>query len=49
VGDEPRNAAATRFVAHRQQGGSTMGRGCLLWALGVPLPIVLILWFLFFR
>jgi hypothetical protein len=27
----------------------SMGRGCLLWALGVPLPIVLILWFFFFR
>ena len=26
-----------------------MKRGCLLWLLGVPLPVVLILWFLFFR
>jgi hypothetical protein len=32
-------------------GGTTMnaGRGCLLWALGVPLPVVLILYFLFHR
>ena len=27
----------------------TMKRGCLLWVLGVPLPVVLILYFLFFR
>lgn len=26
-----------------------MKRGCLLWVLGVPLPVVLILYFLFFR
>jgi len=26
-----------------------MGRGCLLWLLGVPLPIVLLIWFFFFR
>jgi hypothetical protein len=26
-----------------------MKRGCLLWLLGVPLPVVLILYFLFFR
>jgi len=26
-----------------------MKRGCLLWVLGVPLPVVLLLYFLFFR
>jgi hypothetical protein len=26
-----------------------MKRGCLLWLVGVPLPLVLILYFLFFR
>jgi hypothetical protein len=26
-----------------------MGRGALLWLIGVPLPIVLLLWFFFFR
>ena len=26
-----------------------MGRGLLLWLIGVPLPIVLLLWFFFFR
>jgi hypothetical protein len=28
---------------------SQMKRGCLLWVLGVPLPVVLILYLLFFR
>jgi hypothetical protein len=28
---------------------SSMKRGCLLWVLGVPLPVVLILYFLFLR
>jgi hypothetical protein len=26
-----------------------MGKGCLLWLLGVPLPLVLLIWFFFFR
>jgi len=26
-----------------------MKRGCLLWVLGVPLPVVLVLYLLFFR
>jgi len=26
-----------------------MGRGLLLWLVGVPLPIILLLWFFFFR
>jgi len=24
-----------------------MGKGCLLWLLGVPIPVILILWLLF--
>jgi hypothetical protein len=27
-------------------GGSRMGRGLLLWLIGIPLPIILILFFL---
>jgi hypothetical protein len=30
-------------------GATTMKRGCLLWLLGVPLPVVVILYLLFFR
>jgi len=26
-----------------------MGRAALLWLVGIPLPIVLLLWFFFFR
>jgi hypothetical protein len=31
------------------KGCRSMKRGCLLWLLGVPLPVVLLLYFLFFR
>lgn len=26
-----------------------MGKGLLLWLIGVPIPVILILWLLFFR
>jgi len=26
-----------------------MGKGCILWMLGVPFPVVLLIWFFFFR
>jgi len=27
--------------------GITMGKGCILWALGVPLPVILVLYLIF--
>lgn len=32
-------------VQPRQIGGRTMGRGILLWMLGIPLPIIILLAF----
>jgi hypothetical protein len=26
------------------QGGKNMGRGILLWLLGVPIPVIILLW-----
>ncbi len=26
--------------------GLNMGRGCILWLVGVPIPIILVIWFL---
>ena len=26
-----------------------MGKGLLLWLIGVPIPVILVLWLLFFR
>jgi len=26
-----------------------MGRGCLLWLLGVPIPVIILLWLFFHR
>jgi hypothetical protein len=28
----------------RTRGGWTMGRGLLLWLIGIPLPIILVIW-----
>jgi hypothetical protein len=30
-------------------GGDEMGRGILLWLLGVPIPIIILLWLFFGR
>jgi hypothetical protein len=31
-------------LAHRVTGGMAMGRGLLLWLIGIPLPIILLIW-----
>jgi hypothetical protein len=33
----------------RNQGGFTMGKGILLWLLGVPIPVIILLWLFFGR
>jgi hypothetical protein len=34
------------LIGHERTGGSNMLRGGLLWLIGIPLPIILILFFL---
>jgi hypothetical protein len=29
------------------RGGNEMGKGILLWLLGVPIPVIIVLWLLF--
>ena len=31
------------------KGVDVMGKGLLLWLVGVPIPVIIILWLLFFR
>jgi hypothetical protein len=38
-------AAATGWASTTGMEGAEMGKGCLLWAVGVPLPIILLLYF----
>ena len=37
---------APRFVADTLNQEDTMGRGLLLWLIGIPIPIILIIWLL---
>jgi hypothetical protein len=34
----------TAQIQKRIRGGWTMGRGLLLWLIGIPLPIILVIW-----
>jgi hypothetical protein len=36
-------------LCHPKSGGHVMGRSLLLWLVGIPLPIVLLLYFFVFR
>jgi hypothetical protein len=40
------SAAPTRFPFIKH-GEGTMGRGILLWLLGVPIPVIILLWLFF--
>jgi hypothetical protein len=31
----------------RSEGGFVMGKGILLWLLGVPIPVIILLWLFF--
>jgi hypothetical protein len=35
------------LVSIRHKGEMIMGKGILLWLIGVPIPVILILWFIF--
>jgi hypothetical protein len=37
---------STRFLFIKH-GKGTMGRGILLWLLGVPIPVIILLWLFF--
>jgi hypothetical protein len=37
-------AAPSGVVAARKTWRLTMGRGLLLWLIGIPLPIILVIW-----
>jgi hypothetical protein len=43
---EPPSAFRVVF-ATRNGGGSRMARGLLLWLLGVPIPVIILLWLFF--
>jgi hypothetical protein len=30
-----------------KSGDCAMGKGCILWLIGVPIPVILLLWLLF--
>jgi hypothetical protein len=34
-------------TATRKRGGFVMGKGILLWLLGVPIPVIILLWLFF--
>ncbi len=38
---------AALFTPLRNQGGFAMGKGILLWLLGVPIPVIILLWLFF--
>ncbi|MEE4450069.1 hypothetical protein [Novosphingobium resinovorum] len=40
-----RGASGTLFL--HNQGERIMGKGILLWLIGVPIPVILLLWFFF--
>jgi hypothetical protein len=43
---EPRSRLRV-VTATRKQGGFAMGKGILLWLLGVPIPVIILLWLFF--
>ena len=44
------NAEGARpFCGRNDREERAMGKGILLWLVGVPIPVILLLWFLFFR
>jgi hypothetical protein len=41
---ELRRAAAVLLQASGREEDGSMTRGCLLWLIGIPLPIIILLW-----
>jgi hypothetical protein len=42
-----RNPLQFNPLRYRHYGGSGMGKGCILWLIGVPIPVIIVLWLLF--
>jgi hypothetical protein len=42
-----RSAAGARFGCVDEPGDMMMGKGLLLWLVGVPIPVIIVLWLLF--
>ncbi|MBY0531298.1 MAG: hypothetical protein K2P86_04940 [Xanthobacteraceae bacterium] len=40
------HARVGRATCNQNRKGNEMGRGLLLWLIGIPLPIILIIWLL---
>jgi hypothetical protein len=38
-----------RFSVHEELKEANMGRGILLWLIGVPIPVIILLWLFFGR
>ncbi|MGU3667921.1 hypothetical protein ACLBX9_27360 [Methylobacterium sp. A49B] len=45
----PRNGPSDSGVAHADRREGNMLTGSLLWLIGVPIPVILLLWFFFLR
>jgi hypothetical protein len=41
---EPAAESDVHHATNETHGGLTMGRGLLLWMIGIPLPIILVIW-----
>jgi hypothetical protein len=41
--------AALRFGSEPKARRMRMGKGCLLWAIGVPIPVIIVLYLIFGR
>jgi hypothetical protein len=39
----------SRSLIHEEQEEANMGKGLLLWLLGVPIPVIILLWLFFGR
>lgn len=42
-----RNPFLFNPLRFRHQGESVMGKGCILWMVGVPIPVIIVLYLLF--
>ncbi len=43
-GAEPASKSGVHHLTNEPRGGWKMGRGLLLWLIGIPLPIILVIW-----
>ena len=46
---EIRNRRRVRSLPSHKLREGIMGKGLLLWLVGIPIPVIIVLWLLFFR